>query len=332
MIFRLLLLIMLAAGLSPAQADDLQPGYLELRERVGSAPNAHQYDVTWKAPIKPGLATGVTPTFPNDCVATPPERSVDGAALLVRWAINCKAPLAGRAVRLDGMENMAADALLRYQSARGVTQAARLTPSNPQAVIAQRPDRWQVARTYFITGVEHILMGYDHLLFVLCLVLLLNGAWRVAGTVTAFTIAHSLTLVATTLELISMPGPPVEAAIALSIVFLAIEVVKRDPSAPRLSERIPWVVAFLFGLLHGFGFAGALAEIGLPQGEVPMALLTFNLGVEAGQILIVCAAMLVLSLLRRFNALYAARLHRFSAYAIGTIAVMWLLQRVLGVS
>ncbi|MEY3940318.1 MAG: hypothetical protein RLZZ604_778, partial [Pseudomonadota bacterium] len=208
MIFRLFLLIMLAAGLSPAQADDLQPGYLELRERVGNAPNAHPYDVTWKAPIKPGLATGVTPTFPNDCVSTPPERSVDGAALLVRWAINCKTPLAGRAVRLDGMENMAADALLRYQSARGVTQAARLTPSNPQAVIAQRPDRWQVARTYFITGVEHILMGYDHLLFVLCLVLLLNGVWRVAGTVTAFTIAHSLTLVATTLELISVPGPP----------------------------------------------------------------------------------------------------------------------------
>jgi hydrogenase/urease accessory protein HupE len=230
------------------------------------------------------------------------------------------------------MENMAADALLRYQSARGVTQAARLTPSNPQAVIAQRPDRWQVARTYFITGVEHILMGYDHLLFVLCLVLLLNGAWRVAGTVTAFTIAHSLTLVATTLELISVPGPPVEAAIALSIVFLAVEVVKRDPHALRLSERIPWVVAFLFGLLHGFGFAGALAEIGLPQGEVPMALLTFNLGVEAGQILIVCGAMLVLSLLRRINALYAARFQRLSAYAIGTIAVMWLLQRVLGVS
>lgn len=330
MILRLLLVLMFAAGLSPARADDLQPGYLEIRELANSTRAAHHYDVTWKAPIKPGLATRVTPTFPDDCVATIPERSVDGAALLARWTLNCKAPLAGRAINLNGMENTAADALLRYQSARGITQAARLTPANPQAVIAQRPDRGQVARTYFITGVEHILMGYDHLLFVLCLVLLLNGAWRVAGTVTAFTIAHSLTLVATTLELISVPGPPVEAAIALSIVFLAVEVVKRKPGAPRLSERIPWVVAFLFGLLHGFGFAGALAEIGLPQGEVPMALLTFNLGVEAGQILIVCGAMLVLSLLRRVNALYATRLQSLSAYAIGTIAVMWLLQRVLG--
>lgn len=323
---------MLAAGLSPARADDLQPGYLEIRELAARNPATHQYAITWKAPIKPGLATRVIPTFPADCVATQPERSVDGTALLARWTLHCKGPLAGRAVSLTGMENTAADALLRYQSARGNTQAARLTPSNPQAVIAQRPDRDQVARTYFITGVEHILMGYDHLLFVLCLVLLLNGAWRVAGTVTAFTIAHSLTLVATTLELISVPGPPVEAAIALSIVFLAVEVVKRKVGEPRLSERIPWVVAFLFGLLHGFGFAGALAEIGLPQGEVPMALLTFNLGVEAGQILIVGGAMLVLSLLRRINALYETRLQSVSAYAIGTIAVMWLLQRILGTS
>jgi len=227
------------------------------------------------------------------------------------------------------MENTPADALLRYQSTNGITQAARLTPANPAAVIMQKADRWQVARTYFVTGVEHILMGYDHLLFVLCLVLLLNGAWRVAATVTAFTIAHSLTLVATTLELISVPGPPVEASIALSIVFLAVEILKRKPGELRLSERFPWVVAFLFGLLHGFGFAGALAEIGLPQGEVPMALLTFNLGVEAGQLVIVAVAMLVLWALRRFNALYAARAQIVSAYAIGSIAFMWLLQRVL---
>jgi hydrogenase/urease accessory protein HupE len=227
------------------------------------------------------------------------------------------------------MENTPADALLRYQSAYGITQAARMTPANPIAVILQKADRWQVARTYFVTGVEHILMGYDHLLFVLCLVLLLNGAWRVAATVTAFTIAHSLTLVVTTLELISVPGPPVEAAIALSIVFLAVEIVKRKPGELRLSERFPWVVAFLFGLLHGFGFAGALAEIGLPQGEVPMALLTFNLGVEAGQLVIVAVAMLVLWALRRVHALYAGRVQMISAYAIGSIAFMWLLQRVL---
>ena len=330
MIFRILLLILLAAGFTAdVRADDLRPGYLEIREMP--APNAavYQYGITWKAPIRPGLAARVVPVFPNDCTATEPVRSIDAAALLARWDITCRGTLAGRSVRLSGIEDTAADALLRYQSATGITQAARLTPANPAAVIAQTPERWQVARTYFVTGVEHILMGYDHLLFVLCLVLLLNGARRVIATVTAFTVAHSITLVATTLELISLPGPPVEAAIALSIVFLAVEIVKREPGAPRLSERIPWVVAFLFGLLHGFGFAGALAEIGLPQGEVPMALLTFNLGVEAGQIVIVSGAMLILGALRRANALYAARAHIIGAYAIGSVAAMWLLQRIV---
>jgi len=316
MIVRFLLLLLIAAGFtSAARADDLQPGYLEIREHDAAT---HQYKITWKAPIRPGLAARVVPIFPSDCTATEPVRSVDAAALLARWDIDCGAALAGRSVRL-----------LRYQSINGITQAARLTPANPAAVIMQKADRWQVARTYFVTGVEHILMGYDHLLFVLCLVLLLNGAWRVAATVTAFTIAHSLTLVATTLELISVPGPPVEASIALSIVFLAVEILKRKPGELRLSERFPWVVAFLFGLLHGFGFAGALAEIGLPQGEVPMALLTFNLGVEAGQLVIVAVAMLVLWALRRVHALYAARAQMVSAYAIGSIAFMWLLQRVL---
>ena len=327
MIVRFFLLLLLATGFtSVALADDLQPGYLEIREREAVT---HQYSITWKAPIRPGFAARVVPIFPRDCAATEPVRSGDAAALLARWDIDCGATLAGRSVRLSGMENTPADALLRYQSANGITQAARLTPANPIAVILQKADRWQVARTYFVTGVEHILMGYDHLLFVLCLVLLLNGAWRVAATVTAFTIAHSLTLVATTLELISVPGPPVEAAIALSIVFLAVEIVKRKPGELRLSERFPWVVAFLFGLFHGFGFAGALAEIGLPQGEVPMALLTFNLGVEAGQLVIVAVAMLVLWALRRVHALYAARVQMISAYAIGSIAFMWLLQRVL---
>jgi hydrogenase/urease accessory protein HupE len=331
-IARLILLFFLITGaMSAAYADDLRPGYLEIREVGASAtsPAAYQYKVIWKAPIRPGLAARVVPVFPKDCMATEPERSIDAAALLARWNIICRNALSGRSVGLNGMEDMSADALLRYQSASGITQAARLTPTNPVAVIAQRPDQGQVARTYFVTGVEHILMGYDHLLFVLCLVLLLNGAWRVAATVTAFTIAHSLTLIATTLDLISVPGPPVEAAIALSIVFLAVEIVKRKPGELRLTERLPWVVAFLFGLLHGFGFAGALAEIGLPQGEVPMALLAFNLGVEAGQLVIVGGAILILWAMRRANALYAARIQTIAAYAIGSIAAMWLLQRVL---
>ncbi len=330
MIFRIFLFWLFTAGFSSVVcADDMRPGYLEIREVAATPTALHQYKITWKAPIRPGLAARVMPVFPGDCTATVAERTIDSAALLARWTINCKQALAGRTVRLGGIEDIAADALMRYQSATGITQAARFTPDNPAVIIAQRPDKLQVARTYFVTGVEHILMGYDHLLFVLCLVLLLNGAWRVAATVTAFTVAHSITLVATTLEWISVPRAPVEAAIALSIVFLAVEIVKRKPGEMRLSERIPWVVAFLFGLLHGFGFAGSLAEIGLPQGEVPVALLTFNLGVEAGQLVIVICAMLLLWILRRFSARYLPQFQTISAYAIGCIAAMWLLQRIM---
>ena len=308
---------------TPASADDMRPGYLEVRELP-----ANRYAINWKAPAKVGK---VVPTFPADCTATSePVRRFESAALLARWDIACTRSLAGRRVTLAGLESTPGDALLRYQSLSGEVQAARLTPASPAATIAAKPARTQVARTYFVTGVEHILMGYDHLLFVLSLVLLLNGAWRVAATVTAFTIAHSLTLVATTLGLISLPRAPVEAAIALSIVFLAVEIVKRDPERPRLSERIPWLIAFLFGLLHGFGFAGALAEIGLPTGEVPTALLTFNLGVEAGQLMIVGAAMAVLAALRSAKAEWLRPAQTVSAYAIGSVAAMWLIERVLG--
>jgi hydrogenase/urease accessory protein HupE len=323
----LFLLMLLAPG--AAHADDLRPGYLEIREVNAATSGTYRYAITWKAPIKPGLAARVVPAFPTDCAATSaPERSVDAASLLARWNIICAKPLAGRNVRLAGIEGIQGDALLRYQALGGETQAARLSPGSPSAIIAAKPDRWQVARTYFVTGVEHILMGYDHLLFVLCLVLLLNGAWRIAATVTAFTVAHSLTLIATTLQLVSLPRAPVEATIALSILFLAVEIVKREPGQPRLSELYPWVVAFLFGLLHGFGFAGALAEIGLPQGELPTALLTFNLGVEAGQLLIVAAAILAFAALRRAKTAWFRPAQAASAYAIGSIAAMWLLERL----
>lgn len=318
----LLLLIVLAFWPAAACADDMRPGYLEVRE---TAPL--RYAVNWKAPAK---VEEVVPTFPADCQsATEPHRSVEAAALLVRWEIVCSSSLAGRTVTLTGLESTPVDALLRYQSISGEVQAARLTPANPSANITAKPDRWQVARTYFATGVEHILMGYDHLLFVLCLVLLLSGAWRVAATVTAFTVAHSLTLVATTLQWISLPRAPVEAAIALSIVFLAVEIVKRDPKNPRLSERLPWIVAFLFGLLHGFGFARALAEIGLPQGEMPTALLTFNLGVEAGQLLIVALAMGGLAIIRLLSAKVLRPAITGAAYLIGIVASAWLIERII---
>jgi hydrogenase/urease accessory protein HupE len=186
-----------------------------------------------------------------------------------------------------------------------------------------------VARTYLEIGVQHILFGYDHLLFVVALVLLLRGAWTVAKAVTAFTIAHSITLIGTTLGVLGLPQRPVEAVIALSIMFLAVEIAKQTPGAPRLSERIPWVVAFGFGLLHGFGFAGALQEIGLPETDVPTALATFNIGVELGQLLIVFATLGILAALRRAKDPWPAHAKRAATYAIGITASFWFLERTL---
>jgi hydrogenase/urease accessory protein HupE len=208
-------------------------------------------------------------------------------------------------------------------------QALRLTAASPMAEIAARPDRWQVAWTYFVIGIEHIVFGFDHLLFVVSLVLLLTGGWAVAKAVTAFTVAHSITLIGTTLGVLGLPQRPVESVIALSIVFLAVEIAKKRPDALRLSERAPWIVAFLFGLLHGFGFASALAEIGLPEGEVPMALLAFNLGVEAGQLGIVIGGFAVLELLRRMAASLLAPALRLAAYVIGITASYWIIERTL---
>ncbi|HNJ48378.1 MAG TPA: HupE/UreJ family protein, partial [Novosphingobium sp.] len=180
-----------------------------------------------------------------------------------------------------------------------------------------------------VLGIEHILTGYDHLLFVIALVLLLGRPWEVVRAATAFTVAHSITLAGTTLGLFGLAQAPVEALIALSIVFLAVEIVKQEEGAPRLSERIPWVVAFLFGLLHGFGFAGALREIGLPETDAPMALLTFNVGVELGQLVIIGGVLALIALVRRFAPPAQRPATIAATYAIGITASFWFLQRLL---
>jgi hydrogenase/urease accessory protein HupE len=208
-------------------------------------------------------------------------------------------------------------------------QTTRLTAADPISKIRARPDPLQVARAYFALGVRHILFGYDHLLFVAALVLLISGLWTVVKAITAFTVAHSITLIAASLGLIGLPQQPVEAVIALSIVFLAVEIAKRREGRPRLSERIPWIVAFAFGLVHGFGFAGALREVGLPESDVPTALLTFNLGVEAGQIAIVLAAAALLFAIDRFARAFKGPVIRAATYAIGITASYWFIERMV---
>lgn len=309
---------------APAAADTLRPGYLDLTE---TAPG--QWRVLWKAPILGGLASRARPALPAFCsLAWEPPR-LSGDAVIEAGTARCARPLAGAAVGLSGMAQGFTDALLRVSPQGGAVVAERLTPDRAMVTIPVAAGRGEVLRTYLGLGIEHILTGWDHLLFVVSLVLLIRRGWMVAKTVTAFTLAHSLTLAPTALGLFVVARRPVEICIALSIVFLAVEIVKVDPSRPRLTERVPWLVAFAFGLLHGLGFAAALAEIGLPQGEVPAALFAFNVGVEIGQLGIVLATFAALWLVGRLAERRAQLVRRLAAYAIGCTAAFWMIQRAV---
>lgn len=318
-----------------AHADELRPAYVELNQISQS-----EWKVLWKASARSVLGQTGEIIIPQACrPAAKVERRFVATNILTSQTLECTGSIAGQSIGLKGLELSTTDALVRISTLGEDTQTLRLTPDAAVATIAREDAIANVAWTYTVIGVEHIVFGFDHLLFVLALVLLLKGGWLVAKTVTAFTIAHSITLIGSTLGYLSLPSQPVEAIIALSIVFLAVEIVKaertriilRDNGAEnlRLSERFPWIVAFLFGLLHGFGFAGALAEIGLPQDAIPMALLTFNLGVEIGQLIIVGAAFAVLALIRRFQQSWLHPAKTATSYAIGVIATYWFLERMV---
>jgi hydrogenase/urease accessory protein HupE len=308
---------------TPASADELRPGYLEFRQN-----SASEWTLIWKSPVKGGFTASMQPVLPEGCKSNDaPQREFSNGNVVTTFAIVCTGDVSGRTIGLDNFEAAQLDVLVRVAPLDRPVQALRLTPAEPRALIRAKPNRWQVAQTYFITGIDHIIFGYDHLLFVVALVLLLSGFWTVVKAVTAFTVAHSLTLVGTTLGLVGLPQRPVESVIALSILFLAVEIIKRKPGEQRLSERVPWIVAFAFGLLHGFGFAGALQEIGLPESDVPTALLTFNLGVEAGQLAIVAATAALLALLRKWSASMQSIIIKAATYIIGIIASFWFIER-----
>jgi hydrogenase/urease accessory protein HupE len=307
----------------------LQPGYLELR-LIGK----DHYAVMWKTPAVRGRPMAITARLPESCDARTPGQPIwDGAAYITRWTANCPGGLEGGVIHIDGLDRTSTDVLVRFDFADGVNEARRLTPSDPSFTVPTKPSSLEVARTYLMLGVEHILFGIDHLLFILALLLLVTGVRRIILTITAFTLAHSLTLAGATLGIVYMPGPPIEAVIALSIVFVASEIIHSHQGKPGLMEKYPWVLAFAFGLLHGFGFAGSLAEIGLPQNSIPVALLFFNVGVEIGQLLFIAAVFAVIALARqiarRFNVPRPAWAWAVTPYAIGSLAAYWVIQRIV---
>ena len=320
----LLFCLMQALLATPSNAHEMRPAFLDIRESA-----ADEFTVVWKVPAQGDRRLSLYARLPDACKAkAEPVQSIAAAAYFERWTATCPGGLKGKEIVIDGLRSTLTDVLVRIAYRDGSTQIARLTPEVPTLVVAGSQTLIEVAKTYFLLGVDHILTGFDHLLFVLALILLIHDRWMLVKTITAFTVAHSITLAGAALGYLSLPQQPVEASIALSIAFVASELAKIQPGERRTSENYPWIVAFAFGLLHGFGFAGALKEIGLPQTDIPMALLTFNLGVEAGQLLFVAV---VLIAFRAVTALFSVPIvptRMAATYMIGTISTFWLLTRV----
>jgi hydrogenase/urease accessory protein HupE len=317
----------------PAFSDELRPGYLEMHQ---ISPDA--YNLLFKIPaLGEDLRLAIYVGLPQGTQdAAPPRASFRDGAYVERRTIRRDGGLTGQLVALEGLSATSTDVLVRIESLEGAIQTERLSPTKTSFVIQAVPGSGEVAATYLRLGVEHILFGFDHLLFVLALVILVRDWRRVLVTVTAFTLAHSLTLAAATLGFVTVPGPPIEAAIALSIVLVAVEIINDRRGTPSFAARWPWLVAFCFGLLHGFGFAGALAEVGLPHHAIPIALLFFNLGVEVGQLAFVGAILTAgwtfhYAATVRFEPARVQRivngLDVFATYAIGSIAAYWLIER-----
>ena len=325
----LMAVALLLNAVVPARADEFKPGYLQLTQL-----DRETYDVLWKIPaIDESTTLKVKPQFPDGTEVLTPMRSAFSRGVTVqRWRVRVPGGLDGKAIVFSQLSETRIDLLTRLVRLDGSVQLERILPVSPRFVGRPSPGRLEVVTTYTLLGIEHILAGFDHLLFVLALVLLVQGPRRLLVTITAFTAAHSLTLAGATLGWVQVPGPPVEAAIALSIVFVASEIVQTRQGRYSVTQQYPWVVAFTFGLLHGFGFAGALAEVGLPQSSIPIALLFFNVGVEIGQLLFVGAVLAVLAvgwrLGQRLRFTEPAWLWRLGPYAIGTIASFWLVERV----
>ena len=315
----------LLSGARAAGAHEARPGFLELRE---TSPGT--YDFLWKKPSGGEVEIYIAPIIPAGCqlVASGQQQLTPGA-VVVRGKLTCAEGLQGKTLAIDGLESTLTDVIVRVHHADGRLESHLLKPSHPAVTLGTRTTGWQRARAYLRLGVDHILLGIDHLLFVLGLLLIVTKRWTLLKTISSFTLAHSLTLAIATLGYARAPLQPLNATIALSILFLGPEIVRRRRHETSFTIRHPWVVAFAFGLLHGFGFASGLTSLGLPQAEIPLALLLFNIGVEIGQ---VCFVVLIVLLERAFR-LLEIRWPRFvtalPGYAVGSLGAYWTIQRTM---
>jgi hydrogenase/urease accessory protein HupE len=319
-------MVLTGMGLMPASADEIRPALLDIKEQ-----NTGLFAVTWKVPTRGNKALAITPQLPDSLepVGSPSVQAVPGAQIEHATYRNNAESLTGQTIIIDGLQALQTDVLLLVQLQDGTQHSAILRPSSPAFTIPLEASKLEVAADYWRLGTVHILEGADHLLFVLALLLIVSGFGQLLKAVTAFTVAHSITLALATLGMVHVPAAPTEAIIALSILFLATEIIHKHNGQFSLTESYPWVIAFAFGLFHGLGFAGALSEIGVPQHEVPLALFMFNVGVETGQLLFIGAVLTLIALLKRLPLTAPQGAWRLLPYSIGSVAAFWTLDRVM---
>ena len=321
---RALLLVLMLSLTVVASAHEIRPAYLRVQQV-----EAETYDILFRVPARGAMRLAIYTRMPENCETSgEPVSWQQGGMLVERWTSDCAGGLSGNEITIDGLNATLTDVLFHYERLNGTTQIARLTASMTSIVVSDSESWREVIGTYTVLGFEHILMGIDHLLFVLALLIIVPNLRTLVWMITAFTVAHSLTLGAATLGFVDVAPAPVEAVIALSILFVAVEIVHWKQGKEGITRTKPWIVSFLFGLLHGFGFAGALADIGLPEHAIPLALLFFNVGVELGQLAFVAAVLLVWAFLRRVQMPEWA--WRVPTYMIGALAAFWTIDRIAG--
>ncbi len=309
-----------------AQAHEIRPAYLQIDE-VGP----QRFQLLWRTPVLSGMRLPVLLRLPDDIrdVTQPADQELSDS-LVVRQVIDAGPQgLAGKRIEFVGLQATVTDVLVRVQMLDGTHSTTLVRPSEPWIEIVTSQGPLAIAGAYLVHGVEHILLGVDHLLFVLGLVLLVNNRWMLIKTITAFTVAHSITLALATFGLASIPVPPLNAAIALSILFLGPEIIRAWRSGTSLTIRQPWIVAFAFGLLHGFGFASGLTQTGLPQNEIPLALFSFNVGVELGQLGFVALVLLLEKSFKILEIRWPRAIELFPAYAVGSLGAFWTIDRLI---
>jgi len=314
----------LCLGCGPAFGHGLDPAFLSLRDAGNGV-----FDVTWRTAAQRLPGANVQPLLPTRCRQLGPSNTEVGSdQVTLRWSVDCgREGLTGETIGVQDLDAAKINALLRVEEAGRPTVQVILNPSRASYTVPAQPSSFDVVRDFAALGVEHILTGPDHLLFVFGLLLLAHGGAALRKTVTAFTLGHSVTLSVAALGIAAVPSRPIELLIALSVLALAVDLAGADDRTTTL-RRFPWLMAAGFGLLHGFGFAGALAETGLPAGEIPLALLSFNVGIEIGQLCFV-AVLLLAGVAARRAVPATARMRNAAVYAMGVLAAFWSIERAV---